>query len=200
MKIIGKINIGFDILQVDEILEGFSHKAEKGTFIYDSLQNVREKTGTGNNEWSRTTFRVIMMNILTWAVTMLDFEQEERLEMVEDVLQSILTYQKGEVSPEGEDAVAVLQNECKLIGFVPSVTYIMHKERSEGSLEVFWEHPFSIPTLLYKHKKLPFLILSNGNIDFDVSRLTKVYKSSDKVSVPEGFTIEEPLEGEGVMG
>ena len=203
MKILGKINIGQDIIQVDCIPESLSIKAPKGTYIFDSLQNVKEKMGKNDHEWSHTTFRVMMMNLLTWAVTMLEAEEDERAEFVDLILDSIKNFKKGEISQEGKEAVSFLKNDCSLIGFSPSVTYIMHKERGEGSLNVFWEHPFSIPSLLYKHKKLPFLILSNGNIDFDNSRLLRMSKL-DKIEVDENINDCEnsdfKFEKDGVRG
>jgi hypothetical protein len=199
MKIIGKINIGNDIIQVDEMHEEFSLKAPIGTYIFDSLQNVKEKTGKKDSDWTRSTFRVMMMNLLSWAVTMLDAEQGERKEFADMVFNSIANFKKGEPSEEGRKAVNFLKNECEMIGFCPSTTYIMHKSRGEGSLNVFWEHPFSIPTLLFKHKKLPFLILSNGNLDFDDSRLIKMNKMA-KIEVDEDLEGEISFEDDEVRG
>lgn len=199
MKIIGSINIGSSIIQVDKLEENFSLKAPIGTYIFDSLEAVKEKTGKADTAWTRTTFRVMMMNLLSWAMTMLNADVGEREDFVGFVLDSIKNFKKGEVSPEGKEAVAFLKNDCHLIGFCPSTTYIMHKERGEGSLNVFWEHPFSIPTLLYKHKKLPFLILSNGNLDFDDSRLVKM-NSIAKIEVNEELDGEVNFETDGVQG
>lgn len=199
MKIIGKINIGQDIIQVDHLAEEFSLKAPVGTYIFDSLQNVKEKTGRSDEAWTRTTFRVMMLNMLTWATTILDSEEKERPEFVELILKSILNFKNGESSDEGKKAVSFLKNDCHLIGFCPSTTYIMPKNRGEGSLDVFWEHPFSIPTLLYKHKKLPFLVLSNGNLDFDDSRLIKMNKLK-KIETEEDLTGEVRLEKDEVRG
>lgn len=199
MKIIGKINIGCDVIQVDELLEEFSLKAPKGTYIFDSLQNVKEKTGKNDTDWTRTTFRVMMMNILTWAITILDTTEDDRKEYIDLVLSSILNFKKGEPSEDGKKAVSFLKNECKLIGFCPSTTYIMHKPRGENSLNVFWEHPFSIPTLLFKHKNLPFLILSNGNLDFDDSRLIKM-NNIGKIEIDEELEGEISFENSDVQG
>jgi hypothetical protein len=199
MKIIGKINIGQDIIQVDELAEDFSLKAPIGTYIFDSLQNVKEKTGRSDEAWTRTTFRVMMLNMLTWATTLLDSEEDERPEFVEMILKSVLNFKNGEASEEGKKTVSYLKNDCHLIGFCPSTTYIMPKSRGEGSLDVFWEHPFSIPTLLYKDKKRPLLVLTNGNLDFDDSRLIKMNKLS-KIEIEEDFSGEIKLEKDEVRG
>lgn len=197
MKIIGKIDIGVDIYQIDRINSSdFSFKAKKGSFIFDSLNTVFEKNGPKDTDWIRSTFRVMMMNILTWGITLLESEEEDRKDVVKLITESIRCFKGGEPSDEGQEAVDFLKRECKLIGFAPSITYIMHRPRGEGSLNVFWEHPFSMPTLLYKHNDLPFLILSNGNIDFDDSRLRKMTKIS-KIHVdnlPTDALIEEEHE------
>lgn len=199
MKIIGEINIGTPIIQVDRIADEFSLKAPKGTFLYSDPLNVLTKTGNKDTDWNRTTFRVMMMNILTWAVTLLDAEESERKEILDLVFTSIETFKKGEISKEGKDAVRFLKEECKIVGFIPQVTYIMPKERGDGSLECFWEHPFSIPTILAKHKTLPFLIISNGNIDFDDSRLKKM-ASLHSIEVDEEIDGEVEFEKDGVQG
>ena len=179
MKITGQINIGIPIIQVDKINKDFSLKAPVGAFLYSDPLNVLTKKGKKDTDWTRSTFRVMMMNILSWAVTMLDAEESDRKEVVDLVYKSIETFKKGETSKEGREAVKFLKEDCKLIGFIPQVAYIMPKARGEDSLNCFWEHPFSIPTLLLKHKKLPFLIISNGNLDFDDSRLKKMTDLSE---------------------
>lgn len=199
MKIIGSINIGSEIIQVDQIEPNFSYKAPKGTYIFDSLQNVREKTGNKDTDWTRSTFRVMMMNLLSWAVTMLDSDEEERAAMVDLIFDSIENFKGGNRSKEGSEAVKFLKKDCHLIGFVPSTTYIMHKPRGAGSLKSFWEHPFSIPSLLFKHKKLPMLIISNGNLDFDDSRLLKM-NGLNKIEVDEELTGEVRFENDEVRG
>lgn len=179
MKITGQIDIGVKIIQVDKLAEEFSLKAPRGSFIYSDPLNVLTKSGNKDDAWTRTTFRVMMMNILSWAITTLESSESDRAEIMENVFKSIETFKGGETSPEGRQAVKMLKEDCKIIGFVPQVTYIMHRERGDGSLDCFWEHPFSMPTILAKHKTLPILIISNGNIDFDDSRLKKMNSLND---------------------
>jgi len=205
MKIIGQINIGNPIIQVDRVAEGFSLSAPVGSFLFADPMCVYEKVGRGDKDWIKSTHRMIVANILTWATTMLDSSVQDRKEMVDIIHHSIETYKDGEnPSEEGVEAVNYLKNHCKLIGFAPSTSYIMHKERGEGSLEVFWEHPFSMPALLYKDKELPFLIITHGNIEFDSSKLIKIFEKakSGKINVSgldETHEIERPQEGLGIL-
>lgn len=87
-------------------------------------------------------------------------------------MEGIKCYKQGEESDEGSEAVDFL-NDCKFVGFTNQAQYVMASERGKGSLEYIWEHPYSIPSLLFKHKKFPFLIVANGNIDYDDGRMRK---------------------------
>ena len=204
MKILGKINIGNLIIQVDKISNDFSLKAPIGTYLFADPLCVYEKTGKSDSDWTKSTYKMMLSNMLTWSTTMLDSTPQDRKEMVDLIFDSILNYKDGEPSEQGQEAVDYLKNHCKLIGFAPATSYIMHKERGEGSLEVFWEHPFSMPALLFKDKELPFLIISHGNIEFDNSKLIKIFDKaqSGKLKV-EGLgdddEIDKPQSGLGIL-
>lgn len=187
MKVLGKINVGgVDVHQAHSIPNNIDFSAKTGSYLYSDPLNVYEKSKKG---WVRTTFRMMFMNILSWAVTILNSDERTRKILVKQVFESVAHYKQGELSPEGEELVADLKANYKVIGFTPSVTYLMNEERGEDSLNSFWEHPFSMPTLLLKHKTLPILVLTNGNIDFNDSRLLKM-RRMDKLEV------DEVLEGE----
>lgn len=185
MKILGQINItGTDVYQVSSFNPERDHikGAKKGSYLYvDPLQVYELK---GKEEWVPTTFRIMLMNVLSWGPTILEMDESARKEIVDLTFEGIAHFKGGKISKEGENLVKDLKQNYKLVGFVPSATYIMAKERGEGSLGVFWEHPFSIPSLLLKHNKLPLLVISNGNLDFDDSRLLKMARS-EKVEVDE---------------
>lgn len=53
-------------------------------------------------------------------------------------------------------------------GVVPSVEYAK-LSGSKEELAARWVHPFSVPTLLFKHKSEPILILVNPGIRLDES-------------------------------
>jgi hypothetical protein len=215
MKILGRINIGFDIYQVSKIPD-IGYIKSKGDITEDEEIVLRSKNGSYfftdpldvyekvNGELQKTTYKVMCMNLLTWNMTLLKFSEKEREKMIDLVYDSILKFENGvEATQDGIDAVGFLKEECKLVGFAPSINYIMHKERGEGSLECFWEHPFSIPTLAFKHKKLPLVILSNGNIEFDKSKLIQIFKIHKNIEI-EGIEnvdeIEMPEDGNGYLG
>jgi len=215
MKILGRINIGYDIYQVSKIPdigyikskgditqdEEIVLRAKNGSYFFTDPLDVYEKI---EGELQKTTYKVMCMNILTWNMTLLKFTESERKKMINLVYDSILKFENGtEATQEGIDAVSFLKDDCHLVGISPSITYIMHRERGEGSLECFWEHPFSIPTLAFKHKKLPLIILSNGNIEFDESKLIKIFKihkNLDIEGLEEVDKVEMPEDGQGYLG
>jgi len=191
------------VIQVDKVTEGFSLKAPVGSFLFSDPLCVYEKIGKKDTDWIKSTHRMICANILNWATILLDSTVQDRKEIIDLVFDSIESFKDGEPSEEGKEAVSYLKNHCKLIGFSPATSYIMHKERGEGSLNVFWEHPFSMPALLFKDKELPFLIITHGNIEFDNSKLVKIYNKvkSGKLKVDglDDHQVERPEEGMGIL-
>jgi hypothetical protein len=101
---------------------------------------------------------------------------KKRLEWVKLVLNHIENFDKGKSKKEGEELIKELKKNYILIGFAPNITYVKHDGAKED-LKYQWVHPFGTPTLLYKHKKLPTLLLVNGNLDFNNSRLNKIDKN-----------------------
>lgn len=189
MKILGKINVaGVDVYQVNAFNPERDHidGAKKGSFLYVDPLEVYEYSKKG--EWIPSTFRIMFMNILSWGTTLLNSDEKVRKTIIGQVYDGILNFKQGKPSREGEELVKYLKNDFVTVGISPAISYLMPKERGEGSLETFWEHPFSIPTILLKHKKLPFCVLANGNLDYDDSRLIKMAKEGT-------VEVDEVLEG-----
>lgn len=61
----------------------------------------------------------------------------------------------------------------EFIGFSDQITYIK-ESGSKDQLEALWEHPFGSPTLLYKIKGLPALIIAGPDIEFNDSIRNKI--------------------------
>lgn len=189
MKILGTINVaGVDVYQVNTFNPERDHieGARKGSFLYVDPLQVFEYSKQG--KWIPSTFRIMFMNILTWGTTVLNSDESVRKELISQVYDGIAHFKQGKASKEGEELVKHFKSDFHVVGISPAITYLMPKERGEGSLETFWEHPFSIPTVLLKHKKLPFLVLANGNLDYDDSRLIKMAKEGT-------VEVDEVLEG-----
>lgn len=184
MKILGRVEvIGRIVIQVDEFPSNgeIYLKAPVGSICYQDYELAFEKIGNDDHEWERTTFRPTVQNVLSWSPLLTQLNVKERQELTDFVLKGIETYKQGEVTKEGKEAVRHLEDECIFIGFSSQVQYVMEQPRGHGSLDYIWEHPFSIPTLLFKHKKFPFLIMANGNIDFDDGRMNKSKYNNNEV-------------------
>jgi len=114
-------------------------------------------------------------NFLSFWEEFLTYSEKEREECMKIALESIRDFKKGRPSAEGEELVDELQSDdMELIGMVPNLFYFRISSSDKADLESLWVHPFSMFTLAYKHKKLPFIILSNGNIEYNKSILARL--------------------------
>lgn len=114
-------------------------------------------------------------NFLSFWQEFINYPEEDREECLKIALESIRDFKKGRPSPEGEDLIAELQSdEMEFIGMVPNLFYFRVNSDDKQDLESLWVHPFSLHTLAYKHKNLPFIVLSNANIEYNKSVLSKI--------------------------
>ncbi|MEN6293227.1 MAG: hypothetical protein ABFD07_14610 [Methanobacterium sp.] len=188
MKVLGQVEIiGRMVIQIDSFPKSgnFELKAPVGAIAYESYDLAFEKVGKGDDEWERTSFRPTIQNVLAWSPMLTELSTTERKKLTDLVVNGVENFKQGEPSKEGREAVKFLTEDCIFIGFTSQIQYVMEQSRGQGSLDYIWEHPFSIPSLLLKHKRLPFLIIANGNLDFDDGRMRKS-KYNDK---------EEPFNG-----
>lgn len=73
-----------------------------------------------------------------------------------------------------EDLVSLLKSgDVEFIGFNPIIPYIKEKGPKEDLL-AYWNHPHGLPSLLYKHKRLPMLIIASPTIRFNDSLLNEI--------------------------
>jgi hypothetical protein len=213
MKIIGKINVGgVDTYQASSIPKNIDLDAKVGSYLYSDPLNVFEKQKKG---WFKTTFRIMFMNILTWAITVLNSDEKTRQVLVSKVFDSVehfneeereeirvkmsktgsererekLQIQLDELEVEGRSLVADLKENYTVVGFSTAIVYLSGKERGEGDLDCFWEHPFSMPTIVLKHNRYPLIISTNGNINLNDSRLLKLANLSE-------LQLDDVLEGD----
>ena len=114
-----------------------------------------------------------IVTALTWAYTLTKAKIPDRKQVRKLVIDGLKKFKKGKVSEEGTKFVKNLQKDFEFVGFAPNIFYIKESGPKKHT-EVQWVHPFSVPTLLYKHKKLPYLILTNPNLDFNDSRLRQI--------------------------
>jgi hypothetical protein len=114
-----------------------------------------------------------VITALTWAYQLTKSKIPDRKKVRHLVMNGIKNFKLGKPSKAGDDLVKSLKKDFEFIGFSPNIMYIK-EDGPKKHTEVQWVHPFSVPTLLFKNKKLPYLVLVNPNLDFNDSRLRKI--------------------------
>ena len=115
-----------------------------------------------------------IVTALTWVRDLLSFPVSARKKVRRIILKGILNFKKGKPSQEANEFIDGLKKNGQFIGFATNVSYVMEDSPNDEELNALWVHPFSEPTLLYKLKGLPVLIVTNPNIEYNDSVLNKI--------------------------
>lgn len=119
---------------------------------------------------------------LSWYRQLIHATKKRRHQFVDLVLEGLKVFKNGKPNKAGQDFVKMLKKDCELIGFTPNVFYIKAGKKNgrdyAADMKTQWVHPFGSHTLLYKHKKLPFLIITNQNLKLDDSRLSDISENT----------------------
>lgn len=111
---------------------------------------------------------------LSWVYTFSKATAKERGRIREILLEGIKNF-KGR--KKGTDIYSYLRGvEVELVGFVPNIEYFKEKGASD-EMEALFTHTFGGPTLLYKHKDYPILILASPTLRFNDSYLRDAKKN-----------------------
>lgn len=113
-----------------------------------------------------------IVTALSWVKDLLSFPSATRKRIKEQALKSIQLFKLGKRSKEADEFIKGL-GECEFIGFAPNISYIKMKGTSDDLQSIF-VHPFSSPSLVYKVKGCPALLITNAYIDFNKTRLEKI--------------------------
>jgi hypothetical protein len=124
------------------------------------------------------------MNIMKWVNILMWGTSRERSAVVNEVIESVKIYKKGKLTKKGEHYANILKSgEVDFIGFVPNITYVRAHSNDPEDLEVFWDHRFSAPTLLYHVKDSPIMLLVNPNVAYNDSRLLEIDENSELAEI-----------------
>jgi hypothetical protein len=115
-----------------------------------------------------------IVTALSWVKDLLNFPVSARKKVRKMVLDGIKNFKKGKPSKEAEEFLELLKQEGQLVGFATNITYVMESAKYDDELESIWVHPLSEPSLLYKIKDMPILIVTNPNIEYNDSVLNKI--------------------------
>ena len=110
-----------------------------------------------------------------WYKETFDAESKLRKQMVEDILYNVSCHGSLMDQPTeiGKQFVDWIRKEFVLIGFAPNTTY-MKIEGKGDDLQATWVHPWAMNTLIYKNKKLPFLIYVNAGMRLNEMLLAEI--------------------------
>lgn len=119
-------------------------------------------------------------SFLTWVKTLMNSDKKDRRKLKNRILNDIKDTKQGlsngKADPyQGKKLYEALKDAAKfkLIGFAPNVMYLK-EDGSPDQLSTVWVHAWGMPTLLYKHKKFPMLIMVGPGIRFNKTLLSEI--------------------------
>jgi hypothetical protein len=127
---------------------------------------------------------------LGWVDTFVRLPPSKRKEWVKRILEEIRSYRKrGNPTKETKYLSDLLSDRSKfdLIGFSYNVNYIKVDADDDESLMARWVHPWGSPKLLFKHKKLPILIIAGADIRFN-DAITNELRDNPRLDDVAGIT------------
>ncbi len=118
---------------------------------------------------------------LGWLPTLLRSSSERRQDWVKKILDGLKSYREGKAkSATYLSDVIQDKSEFELIGFAVNACYAKVDGPKE-MLDAFWVHPWGTPALMYKHKRLPMIVMVGPGIRFNESILQEVGMDDMKV-------------------
>lgn len=116
---------------------------------------------------------------LTWAALMLKKSPSQRKKIRDLILERLIFFDEGKKSEDGEILFSELKSEDNwyFIGFAPYAVYIKMEADLKEQLNCTWIHPYSMPTLVYKHKRLPMVVHVNPELSYNKSVVHQLNKS-----------------------
>lgn len=101
---------------------------------------------------------------LSWVELLSRLPSSEREKLRATILEALSKVSEdGEGKPDtsaGQMLVKMLASSFDFRGFGTNLQYLRMKGRDED-LKSLWVHPFSMPTLIFSHKKLPVLLITH---------------------------------------
>lgn len=111
-----------------------------------------------------------MKRYLNWVYTFSNSTSSERAKMKEELLKGIRNF-ITESNNRSDDLYKLLKSgDAEFVGFIPEISYF--RESGHGqNLKALFVHPFGGPTLLFKMKHAPALIIASPTIRLNDSFL-----------------------------
>lgn len=111
---------------------------------------------------------------LSWVPTMLMAPAKKRKSLVKMILNNIRkAFNPLAHKGETDEFVDFLEgSDVEIIGIAPNIQYL-RIDGSDQFLKAWWVHP-NQPTLIAKHKRLPFVILAGPSLRYNESVIKEV--------------------------
>lgn len=115
------------------------------------------------------------MTIPGWYKEVLNMTESERKSLVAEILKAVAMdgSKNDRATVSGQKLVTYIRREFDLVGFCPNVWY-GKASGSKNDLRDTFIHKWGYPTLLYKHKTLPFTMQVNPGMRKDKMLLTEI--------------------------
>lgn len=114
---------------------------------------------------------------LKWFDLYLKCSSDQRKKIRKSVIRAVENYSdKGEGNSDtkaGKKLSKSLKEDFTFVGISPNIMYAK-ESGSAKDLKATWVHPWATPTLAFKHKKLPAIILVNPGIRYNESFLQEM--------------------------
>lgn len=104
--------------------------------------------------------------VVLWYQQLLKLGEKKRREIAEKALERIKASK-----PDAHEFIRKFG--CELVGICPQIDYTLIFEK-DGELDVTFQHPFSMPTLLYWCESGGFGFFINANLAYNDTVLNKV--------------------------
>jgi hypothetical protein len=111
----------------------------------------------------------------------LTYTEDQREECVELALENLKKFKNGKISKDGLAMYDMLTSkEWVITGMAPNLFYFRvnsdadSEAQRQSDLDALWVHPFSLFTLVLKHKTLPLIILCNSNLMYNDTVLAHI--------------------------
>lgn len=126
---------------------------------------------------------------LTWAYLMRQKTPKERKLIRDEILKRLIYFDKGVKSKDGEILFQELKSEKNwvFIGFAPYTAYIKMDAEFEDQLGCTWIHPYSMPTLVYKHRWMPMVVHVNPELSYNESVVYRLNKDMKHLKGVQGI-------------
>lgn len=134
------------------------------------------------------------MEFLEWAVVFSKASPARRKEIYKLILESLKDFSEhGEGRADKSAGMELFRkfsdpNEYELVGISTGISYLRVFGTSQKELKARWIHPWGSPTLLLKHKRLPYMVEVNPGIRFGKSYLIEMPENKHAAEDVEGTT------------